>query len=186
MRSNHRANLSWGYPCSYPCMFSPTVRSVCSASVVRVCSGCCTCCCTSRRRSSAGSSFASPHEDKPIIEAAAVAETKRVANLLLILLLFLVWSCIAEATLAPRPLTVAEEGPSRLRLFPLLAKGARQHQGPHHRRNPHQRLRWIQARCSRPEAPYGTYARHVKRQVPARVSGQEGRSLLLVNRSSDR
>src|SRR5215208_3300663 len=136
MPTNHTANLSWGYPSNYPCMFSPTVRSVCSASVDRVCSGCCTCCCTSRRRSSAGSSFASPHEDKPIIEAAAVAKTKRVANLLLILLLLLGWSRIAEATLAPRPLTVTEKGPSRIRLFPLLAKGACQHQVPHHRRNP--------------------------------------------------
>ena len=112
-------------------MFSPTVRSVCSASLVRVCSGCCTCCCTSRRRSSAGSSFASPHEDKPLIEAAAVAKTKRMANLLLILLLPSGRLCTAEATLAPSPLTVTKSEPSRLRLIPRLAKGVSQHQGPH-------------------------------------------------------
>src|SRR5215212_768201 len=132
MPTNHTANLSWGYPSNYPCMFSPTVRSVCSASLVRVCSGCCTCCCTSRRRSSAGSSFASPHEDKPLIEAAAVAKTKRMANLLLILLLPSGRLCTAEATLAPSPLTVTKSEPSRLRHFPLLAKGVSQHQGLQH------------------------------------------------------
>src|SRR5215212_9112674 len=131
MPTNHTANLSWGYPSNYPCMFSPTVRSVCSASLLRVCSGGCTCCCTSRRRSSAGSSFASPHEDKPLIEAAAVAKTKRMANLLLILLLPSGRLCTAEATLAPSPLTVTKSEPSRLRLFPLLAKGVNPHQGPH-------------------------------------------------------
>src|SRR3712207_7676712 len=131
-------------------MFSPTVRSVCSACLVRVCSGCCTCC-TSRRRSSAGSSFASPHEDKPLIEAAAVANTKRAANLLLIFLLPSGRLRTAEATLAPSPLTVPKEEPSRLRLFPQLGKDARQHQGPHHR------LRWVHAHCAcaRPEDPRG-------------------------------
>jgi len=39
--------------------------------------------------------------------------------------------CTAEATLAPSPLTVTKSEPSRLRLFPLLAKGVSQHQGLH-------------------------------------------------------
>jgi hypothetical protein len=99
----------WG---SYPCMFSPTVRSVCSDWCVGwVCSGCCTCCCTSRCCSSAGSSFASPpHPARLVIEARVAAQTSKVAALLLKLLLISGRACLggSDPNAAERPTRQAE------------------------------------------------------------------------------